>query len=134
MNHLGTRALVLTQTEVDTTGKSYYGETNLYFLDSQGKHDCRVVLGIQIRCNLCRARKAAGSNVILQLAPLLAGHRQGGPDPRPLVEPQLARVCRRLRLYVARASSAPESKADANSYPPEWDGTGRSHAGQGQVV
>jgi len=73
VNHLGTRALVLTQTEVDTTGKSYYGETNLYFLDSQGKHDCRVVLGIQIRCNLCRARKAAGSNVILQLAPVASG-------------------------------------------------------------
>jgi hypothetical protein len=41
----GSRALVLTQTEVDTTGKSYFGETNLYFLDAQGKHDCRVALG-----------------------------------------------------------------------------------------
>lgn len=37
--------LVLTQTEVDTTGQSYFGETNLYFLDAQGKYDCRITLG-----------------------------------------------------------------------------------------
>ena len=42
---LGNRALVLTQTEVDTTGKSYFGETNLHFMDSQGKYDCRIALG-----------------------------------------------------------------------------------------
>lgn len=31
-NSSGTSLLFLTQTEVDKTGKSYYGETNLYLL------------------------------------------------------------------------------------------------------
>ncbi|KAH8551581.1 eukaryotic translation initiation factor eIF2A-domain-containing protein [Umbelopsis sp. PMI_123] len=43
-NDLGTNLLVLTQTEVDKTGKSYYGETNLYYLAVAGNFDCRVVL------------------------------------------------------------------------------------------
>ncbi|GBB91606.1 hypothetical protein RclHR1_00190019 [Rhizophagus clarus] len=43
-NDLGTNLLVLTQTEVDKTNKSYYGETNLYFLSVAGNYDCRVIL------------------------------------------------------------------------------------------
>ncbi|KAF7726517.1 hypothetical protein EC973_008648 [Apophysomyces ossiformis] len=43
-NDLGTNLLVLTQTEVDKTGKSYYGETNLYYLAVAGNFDCRVPL------------------------------------------------------------------------------------------
>ena len=43
-NKNGTKVLVLTSTEVDSTGKSYFGETGLYFLDSAGKVDCRVAL------------------------------------------------------------------------------------------
>ncbi|KAI9287932.1 eukaryotic translation initiation factor eIF2A-domain-containing protein [Umbelopsis sp. AD052] len=43
-NDLGTNLLVLTQTEVDKTGKSYYGETNLYYLAVAGNFDCRVTL------------------------------------------------------------------------------------------
>ncbi|OLL22822.1 Eukaryotic translation initiation factor 2A [Neolecta irregularis DAH-3] len=43
-NHLGTSLLVLTQTDVDTTNKSYYGESNLYLLGIAGQYDCRVVL------------------------------------------------------------------------------------------
>jgi len=43
-NHLGTSLLVLTQTDVDTTNKSYYGESNLYLLGVAGQYDCRVVL------------------------------------------------------------------------------------------
>ncbi|KAJ1997616.1 hypothetical protein GGI04_005331, partial [Coemansia thaxteri] len=41
---LGTNLLVLTQTEVDKTGRSYYGESSLYFLAAAGNFDCRVVL------------------------------------------------------------------------------------------
>ncbi|RKP06566.1 eukaryotic translation initiation factor eIF2A-domain-containing protein [Thamnocephalis sphaerospora] len=41
---LGTHVLVLTQTDVDKTGKSYYGETNLYYLSANGTYDCRVML------------------------------------------------------------------------------------------
>ncbi|CAG8488070.1 6547_t:CDS:10 [Racocetra persica] len=43
-NDLGTNLLVLTQTEVDKTNKSYYGETNLYFLSVAGNYDCCVQL------------------------------------------------------------------------------------------
>lgn len=44
-NKLGTSVLVLTQTEVDKTGKSYYGETNLYLMTPAQGFDCRVSLG-----------------------------------------------------------------------------------------
>ncbi|KAI8374302.1 eukaryotic translation initiation factor eIF2A-domain-containing protein [Radiomyces spectabilis] len=43
-NDLGTSLLVLTQTDIDKTGKSYYGETNLYYLAVAGNFDCRVPL------------------------------------------------------------------------------------------
>ncbi|KPV78089.1 uncharacterized protein RHOBADRAFT_23040 [Rhodotorula graminis WP1] len=43
-NKTGTNLLFLTQTEVDKTGKSYYGETNLYLMNSSGQFDCRVTL------------------------------------------------------------------------------------------
>jgi translation initiation factor 2A len=40
----GRNLLALISTEVDKTGKSYYGESNLYFLAADGKFDCRVDL------------------------------------------------------------------------------------------
>ena len=43
-NILGTQVLLLTQTEVDNTNKSYYGETGLYLLSAAGNFDCRVTL------------------------------------------------------------------------------------------
>ncbi|KAL0947755.1 hypothetical protein HGRIS_013833 [Hohenbuehelia grisea] len=43
-NNLGTQVLILTQTEVDNSNKSYYGETGLYLLSSAGNFDCRVTL------------------------------------------------------------------------------------------
>ncbi|KXN74545.1 eIF2A-domain-containing protein, partial [Conidiobolus coronatus NRRL 28638] len=43
-NSIGTNLLVMTQTDIDRTGKSYYGETNLYFLTVAGNFDCRVDL------------------------------------------------------------------------------------------
>ena len=45
-NDHGTILLVLAQTEVDKTGKSYYGETTLYLLSSSGGLDSRIDLGI----------------------------------------------------------------------------------------
>lgn len=36
--------LVLTQTDSDKTGKSYYGETNLYLLSTVANQNCRVEL------------------------------------------------------------------------------------------
>lgn len=44
-NNEGTGLLVLAQTEVDKSGKSYYGETTLYLLSAKGGFDSRVDLG-----------------------------------------------------------------------------------------
>ena len=43
-NAIGTNLLVFTHTDVDVTGQSYYGETNLYYMSISGNFDCRVDL------------------------------------------------------------------------------------------
>lgn len=43
-NSLGTSLIVLAQTDVDKSNKSYYGETTLYLLNSNGAFDARVTL------------------------------------------------------------------------------------------
>jgi translation initiation factor 2A len=43
-NPRGSSVLVLAQTEVDRTNKSYYGETTLYLLDTDGTMDARITL------------------------------------------------------------------------------------------
>ncbi|KAI0296802.1 eukaryotic translation initiation factor eIF2A-domain-containing protein [Russula brevipes] len=43
-NNLGTQVLVLTQTDVDNTNKSYYGQSGLYLLSAAGNFDCRISL------------------------------------------------------------------------------------------
>ena len=43
-NALGTSLLVLAQTDVDKSNKSYYGETTLYLLSVNGAFDARVAL------------------------------------------------------------------------------------------
>ncbi|KAK8861714.1 hypothetical protein IAR55_002537 [Kwoniella newhampshirensis] len=43
-NNAGTQALFLTHTDVDNTGKSYYGETNLYLVSLDGSFDGLVDL------------------------------------------------------------------------------------------
>lgn len=43
-NALGTSLIVLAQTEVDKTNKSYYGETNMYILSANGTFDSRIQL------------------------------------------------------------------------------------------
>ena len=44
-NDEGTSLIVLAQTEVDKSGKSYYGETTLYLLSANGGFDSRIDLG-----------------------------------------------------------------------------------------
>ena len=44
-NDEGTNLIVLAQTEVDKSGKSYYGETTLYLLSANGGFDSRIDLG-----------------------------------------------------------------------------------------
>lgn len=43
-NRAGSSLLLMTATDHDQTGKSYYGETNLYMLSTRGDFDCRVGL------------------------------------------------------------------------------------------
>ena len=43
-NAAGSSLLLMTSTDHDQTGKSYYGETNLYMLSARGDFDCRVGL------------------------------------------------------------------------------------------
>ncbi|KAI9511541.1 translation initiation factor eIF-2A [Russula earlei] len=43
-NNLGTQVLVLTHTDVDSTNKSYYGQSGLYLLSAAGNFDCRITL------------------------------------------------------------------------------------------
>ena len=43
-NRQGTSLIVLAQTEVDKSGKSYYGETTLYLLSANGTFDSRIDL------------------------------------------------------------------------------------------
>ena len=43
-NKQGSSILVLAQTDVDKSGKSYYGETNLYLLSTNGQFDARITL------------------------------------------------------------------------------------------
>lgn len=47
-NKSGTALIVLAQTDVDRSGKSYYGETTLYLLSSTGAFDSRIELGRQL--------------------------------------------------------------------------------------
>lgn len=51
-NDNGTSLIVLAQTEVDKTGKSYYGETTLYLLSANGGFDSRIDLGMLASRNL----------------------------------------------------------------------------------
>ena len=44
-NDEGTSLIVLAQTEVDKSGKSYYGETTLYIMSANGGFDSRIDLG-----------------------------------------------------------------------------------------
>ncbi|KAK4157683.1 eukaryotic translation initiation factor eIF2A-domain-containing protein [Chaetomidium leptoderma] len=43
-NGLGTSLIVLAQTEVDKSNKSYYGETTMYLLSANGSFDARITL------------------------------------------------------------------------------------------
>ncbi|PGH10479.1 hypothetical protein AJ80_07522 [Polytolypa hystricis UAMH7299] len=43
-NNSGTTVIVLAQTDVDKSGKSYYGETTLYLLSANGSFDSRIDL------------------------------------------------------------------------------------------
>jgi len=61
-NSVGKAIIILTHVEVDKSGKSYYGESHLYYLTVDGKFDCNIQLkkkdqfmtahGIQMERNL----------------------------------------------------------------------------------
>jgi len=70
----------LTHTDVDNSGKSYYGETNLYLISLDGSFDGMVDLG---------ESRAVSAVDYLADDPL----RQGRTDLRLLLEPDVSRVC-----------------------------------------
>eukprot|EP00698_Gefionella_okellyi_P015122 TRINITY_DN4245_c0_g1_i1.p1 TRINITY_DN4245_c0_g1~~TRINITY_DN4245_c0_g1_i1.p1 ORF type:complete len:537 (-),score=102.41 TRINITY_DN4245_c0_g1_i1:161-1771(-) len=43
-NSLGTSLVIVTHTEVDTTGKSYFGETGIHYMQADGKFECNLPL------------------------------------------------------------------------------------------
>ncbi|KAJ9125600.1 hypothetical protein QFC22_000562 [Naganishia vaughanmartiniae] len=43
-NKTGNIALFLTTSDIDNSGKSYYGETNLYLINLNGQYECKVTL------------------------------------------------------------------------------------------
>jgi translation initiation factor 2A len=47
-NDQGKGLIVLAQTEVDKTNKSYYGETNMYILSADDHFDATITLGKHI--------------------------------------------------------------------------------------
>lgn len=61
-NSSGTTLIVLAQTEVDRTGKSYYGETTLYLLSASGAFDSRIDLGMCLGRLMGRIDTVADSN------------------------------------------------------------------------
>lgn len=52
--------MVLAQTDVDKTNRSYYGETTMYMLGSTEGVDFRVPLGMVFRCPLRRLKFGKG--------------------------------------------------------------------------
>ena len=51
-NKLGASLIVLAQTDVDKSNRSYYGETNMYILSANGGFDSRIDLGKSISVSL----------------------------------------------------------------------------------
>ena len=48
-NQSGTSLIVLAQTDVDKSNRSYYGETTMYILSANGGFDSRIDLGTYIK-------------------------------------------------------------------------------------
>lgn len=73
-NDKGTNLIVLAQTEVDKSGKSYYGETTLYLLSANGGFDSRIDLGNVFRRS-CRNIDTDPSQTRMAQSMTLPGRR-----------------------------------------------------------
>jgi Eukaryotic translation initiation factor eIF2A len=85
-NDNGTSLIVLAQTEVDKTGKSYYGETTMYLLSANGGFDSRIDLGMLLIFRIHRENLHSG--------------RQGRTNPRRFVVSKVNQLCRCLRVHA----------------------------------
>ena len=85
-NDEGSNLIVLAQTEVDKSGKSYYGETTLYLLSANGGFDSRIDLG--------------ASFIVTSRSMLLIFSRQRGPNTRRDMVPKIPRIRCYIRLYA----------------------------------
>lgn len=98
-NQRGTELIVLAQTEVDKTGKSYYGETTLYLLSVNGGSDSRIDLGT-LRPSL---------SVVGDYRLTFFG-RKGWADPRRDVVAELEGIRRRIRIYACKNDTVRHSR------------------------
>jgi uncharacterized protein with WD repeat len=106
-NSSGTTLIVLAQTEVDRTGKSYYGETTLYLLSASGAFDSRVDLGMALYIWKLLIRY------------LLVRNRQRRAHPRCELEPQLQGVRCRLRLHAREDHHFQRARCAQAHFPSE---------------
>lgn len=72
-NDQGTSLIVLAQTEVDRSGKTYDGETTLYLLSANGGFDSRIDLGIVFRRG-CQKMDTDALQTRMALSMTLHGH------------------------------------------------------------
>ena len=82
---------MLAQTEVDKSGKSYYGETTLYLLSANGGFDSRIDLG--------KPALAKCPRIKLTLS------RQGGADSRCHMVPKLEGIRCGVWLHAGQDNS-----------------------------
>lgn len=106
-NSSGTTLIVLAQTEVDRTGKSYYGETTLYLLSASGAFDSRVDLGMLLEV------------LISAYCRVLTPIRQRRTHPRCELEPQLQGVRRCLWLHAGQDNHLQHARRGQAHFPSE---------------
>lgn len=105
-NDNGTSLIVLAQTEVDKTGKSYYGETTLYLLSANGGFDSRIDLGQFLRPAL-----------VFELELTIC--RQRGPNPRRFVVAKVQQFRRGLRIHAGENRHL-QLESSGSAHFPTW--------------
>ena len=93
-NKLGSSLIVLAQTDVDKSNRSYYGETNMYILSASGGFDSRVHLGTH------HSTISITSSDRLSLSPADMPCRQRGSNSRRHMVSRLEGIWSGLRLHA----------------------------------
>jgi uncharacterized protein with WD repeat len=97
-NSAGSALLVQAQTEVDTTGRSYFGETAVHFMQADGKFDSTITLRAHSVALCTSSALTTGCGVV---------HSKRGTRARRVLEPGRQELCHHRRPYVCAALWAP---------------------------